>query len=174
MKLWNQQAIGASLVALVMVFSLTGCTKTNTGTTSEAPSTGQSEVREITEQGKAGLREAAQKAEESLEKIAASSNQAMKDLGIQDNYGAEEEKEFLSTCKQSCVNEDPKSDNVAQFCELYCGCTHDNLAAKIPFKDLEAYTSGRPSQSSQAIMEIRDQCVRDSHAATQKSSEGKS
>jgi hypothetical protein len=174
MKLWNQQAISASLVALTLVFSLTGCTRTNTGTTSEYPSTGQSEVREMTDQGKAGLREAAQTAEANLKKIAASSNQAMKELGVKGNYGQEEEKEFLSACKQSCAKEGPKSDNVAQFCALYCGCTHDNLQAKVPLKDLQAYSNGQPSKSSQAIMEIRDQCARDSHAATQKSNEGQS
>jgi hypothetical protein len=174
MKLWNQQAIIASLLALAMVFSLTGCTKTNTGTTSEYPSTGQSEVREMTDQGRAGVREAVQTAEANLQKIATSSNQAMKELGIKGHYGQEEEKEFLSACKQSCANERPTSDNVAQFCDLYCGCTHDNLKVKVPLKDLQAYSNGQPSQSNQAIREIRNQCVRDSHAATQKSSEGQS
>ncbi|WP_373532029.1 hypothetical protein [Vampirovibrio sp.] len=177
MKLWKQPAIGVYFTVLALVFSLTGCTKTDT-TSSRAPSTGQSEVREMPEQTKTGWTEATQKAETGLQKIAASSNQALKKLGVNSQYGQAEEKEFLSACKQSCLKESPQShpnsNNVTHFCELYCGCTHDNLETKVPFNDLQAYTNGQTSKSNQAIIEIRDQCVRDAHAATQKSSEGRS
>lgn len=174
MKIFSKRSICVSLASLALVFSMAGCARTNTETTSEYRPTGQSEVREMTEQGKAGLQQAAQKAEQGLEKIAASSNDAMKNLGVKSGYGPQEEQEFLTACKASCAKESPKAGNVAQFCELYCGCTHDNLEAKVPFNDLRAYTAGKKSESNQAIVEIRDQCIQDAHTATQKSAGKKS
>lgn len=198
MKIPKWRSIYVSLISAALVFSLAGCTHTSTTEQrSETTRTGQSEVREMTDEGrgkmqematqskaelekvasagKAGFQDLSQKAELGFEKIAASSNEALRGIGMKSGYGAAEKEQFLTGCKQSCAKEGPKTTNIGQFCELYCGCTHDNLQTKVPFEDLQDYTVGKASDTStQKIEQIRSQCVKDAHTATTPTNKQKS
>lgn len=178
MKRMNLRTIYVSLTSLALVFSLAGCTRTSTTQPeSRNVQTGQSQVREMatkskaeldkmTAAGKSDFQDLTQKAGQGFEKIAASSNEALKGIGMQTGYGSVEKEQFLTGCKQSCAKESPKTSNVGKFCELYCGCTHDNLQNKVAFEDLQDYTVGKATDTStKKIEQIRSQCVKDAHTA---------
>lgn len=190
MKPLKRPFIYVSLTSLALIFSLAGCTHSSTTEPkSETLQTGQAEVREMTENtkaqmaqmatqskteltkmasaGKAGFQELSQKAEQSLNRIAASSDEALKGVGLQTGYNAVEKEQFLTGCKQACAKESKTTGNIARFCELYCGCTHDNLQSKIAFEDLQDYTVGKASNTaSKKIEQIRNQCLQDANTTT--------
>lgn len=183
MKRMNLRTIYVSLTLLALVFGFAGCAKTTVQPENEIYRTGQAEVRESAPDQertntRSGWNEMSQKAGQGLDRIAASSNEALKKMGIHTGYNQEEKNQFLMGCQQACVKEGPKTREISQFCNLYCGCTHDNLEAQVPFEDLQAYTlgkaGGKTGKSGRLIEQIRTQCIKDSHTAINHSSDKKS
>ena len=109
-----------------------------------------------------------QKVEQGYDKIAASTSDALKGVGLNTGYSQKEKEQFLTGCEQSCAKEKTTNKDINKFCNLYCGCTHDNLEAQVPFKDLQDYTMGKSNKSGKTIEQIRNQCVKSAHTATSK------
>lgn len=187
MKRMSLRTIYVSLASLALVFSLAGCAKTTVQPENEIYRTGQAEVRESApEQDRkntaSGWTDMSQKAGQGLDRIAASSNAALKKMGIHTGYNQEEKNQFLMACQQACVKEGPKTKEISQFCNLYCGCTHDNLEAQVPFEDLQAYTmdktggkaGGKTGKSGTTIEQIKTRCIQDSHTAVNHATDKKS